>query len=120
MVISRQIYYALLGGLATERLFELWLSRRHAQSSFIRGGVEVGHRQYRIMVVFHTLFIMACAVEASLRNRPFPPAASAIALIGEAASQALRYWSIAALGESWNTRVIVIPNSSPVTAGPDR
>jgi methyltransferase len=72
------------------------------------------------MIVFHTLFIFACSVEAILRNPSFPLALSAIALIGEVVAQALRYWSVAALGGNWNTRIIVIPNTSPVTSGPYR
>jgi methyltransferase len=120
MVISRQIYFAVLAGLAAERLFELWLSERNARDAFARGGIEVGRGQYRIMVAFHTLFIIACAVEAILRNPSFPLALSTIVLIGEVAAQALRYWSVAALGKNWNTRIIVIPNTSPVTSGPYR
>jgi methyltransferase len=43
-----------------------------------------------------------------------------IALAGEAAAQALRSWSVATLGQNWNTRVIVIPGIEPVTSGPYR
>jgi methyltransferase len=120
MVISRAIYCALLATLMIERVFELWLSQRNARRTIARGGIELGHGQYRIMVVFHTLFIIACAVEATFRNSPFPRSLSVMALLGEAAAQALRYWSVATLGENWNTRVIVIPNAPPVTSGPYR
>ncbi len=120
MVISRGIYFALLAGLVMERLFELWLSKRNARRALARGGIELGRGQYQIMVVFHTLFIIACAVEATFRNPSFPESLSVRALIGEAAAQALRYWSVATLGQSWNTRVIVIPNAPPVTRGPYR
>ncbi len=120
VVISRLIYFALLAGLVAERISELWLSKRNARRALARGGIEVGHGQYRIMVVFHALFVVACAVEASLRTSYFPHSLSIVALIGEAGAQALRYWSVAALGENWNTRVIVIPHTTPVTSGPYR
>jgi methyltransferase len=120
MVISRRIYFALLAGLVIERLLELWLSKRNARRALARGGVELGRIQYRIIVVFHTLFIIACAVEATFGNSPFPRSLSVMALLGEAAAQVLRYWSVATLGENWNTRVIVIPNAPPVTSGPYR
>jgi methyltransferase len=120
MVVSRGTYFALLGGLVIERVFELWLSRRNARRALARGGMELGHGQYRTMVAFHTLFIVACAVEATFRSPSFSRSLSIMALIGEAAAQALRYWSVATLGESWNTRVIVIPNARPVTSGPYR
>ena len=35
-------------------------------------------------------------------------------------AQALRYWAITTLGPRWNTRVIVLPGSAPVTGGPYR
>ena len=120
MVVSRGAYLAFLGGLAIERAFELWLSKRNARRALTRDGIEVGHGQYRIMVAFHTLFIVACAVEATGENPSFPRILCIMALIGEAAAQGLRYWSVVTLGESWNARVIVIPGASPVTSGPYR
>jgi len=45
---------------------------------------------------------------------------SLAALAGEIAAQALRSWSVATLGQNWNTRVIVIPDMEPVTSGPYR
>ncbi len=120
MVISRGVYLAILAVLVAERIFELWLSNRNARLAFARGGVELGRGQYRIIVAFHTLFIAACAAGA-MRNAPaFPPALSLAALAGEIAAQALRSWSVATLGQNWNTRVIVIPNMEPVTSGPYR
>jgi len=120
MVVSREAYFALLGGLVIERVFELWLSKRNAPRLLARGGMELGHGQYKTMVAFDTLFIVACAVEATLRSPSFPGSLSIMALIGEGAAQSLRYWSIVTLGESWNTLVIVIPNARPVSSGPYR
>ena len=120
MVVSRRIYFGLLAVLVMERLFELWLSRRNKQRALSRGGVEVGTGQYRVMVAFHTLFIIACAVGATFRGLWFPPFLSVMAWVGEAGAQAIRYWSVAALGERWNTRIIVIPNTPPVMLGPYR
>jgi methyltransferase len=120
MVISRRTYFALLGLLVTERFCELWLSRRNARRAVSRGGIEVERGNFRVMVTFHALFIIACAVEASLHRPRFPSSLSVMALIGEAGAQALRYWSVASLGERWNTRIIVIPNTPPVVSGPYR
>jgi methyltransferase len=120
MMNSRSVYFVLLAALAVERLYELWLSKRKAQRMFARGAIEVARGQYRVMVLFHALFIVGCAAEASLRSSHVPVALSVAALIGEAAAQALRYWSVATLGENWNTRVIVIPNAVPITSGPYR
>jgi methyltransferase len=118
MVISRLGYLVLLAGLSTERVFELCLSKRNAQRALARGAIEAGRSQYRIMVAFHALFIIACGIEATFLNPAFPQFLSLLALIGEGVAQALRYWSVATLGERWNTRVIVVPDTPPVTSGP--
>ncbi|MBV8775308.1 MAG: hypothetical protein JO166_23690 [Deltaproteobacteria bacterium] len=120
MVISRRAYFGLLGLLILERGCELWLSRRNARRAISRGGVERGRGQYRVMVTFHVLFILACAAEARFRDQRFPQAVSWLALIGEAGAQTLRYWAVATLGDRWNTRVIIVPNEPPITAGPYR
>jgi methyltransferase len=115
---SYRAYAVLLALLALERVGELWLSRRNARRAFTRGAVEVGQRHYRVMARFHTLFLVACALEARLR--PFPGALGWVALAAAVAAQALRYWAITTLGERWNVRIIVLPEALPVTEGPYR
>jgi methyltransferase len=105
-----------LVALVVERLVELVLSKRNAARALARGGVEVGQAHYRVMTAFHTLFILACALEA----RPFDPALFFGFLPGALAAQALRWWAIRTLGDRWNTRVIVVPGDEPVTSGPYR
>ncbi|MDB4967275.1 MAG: hypothetical protein JWN44_2964 [Myxococcales bacterium] len=114
-------YLAFLVLLALERVGELALSRRNAQRAFARGAVEVGQRHYRVMALFHTLFLGACAAEALLRPRGgFPTALVWMAFAGALSAQALRYWAISTLGDRWNVRVIVLPGAAPVVAGPYR
>lgn len=120
MVSSPHAYLGLLGLLAVERLVELVLSKRNAARAFARGGVETGQAHYRVMVVFHSLFLGACAAEAWGLERPFPGALGYAALGVAVGAQALRYWAIASLGERWNTRIIVVPGLAPVTRGPYR
>lgn len=110
-------YMALLG---VERLVELVLSKRNAARAFARGGVERGQGHYRVMVVFHSLFLVSCVAEVFLLNRPFPGALGWAALGAAVLAQALRYWAISALGDRWNSRIIVIPGLAPVTGGPYR
>lgn len=107
---------AYLVALVVERLVELVLSKRNAAIAFARGGVEVGQTHYRVMTAFHTLFLIACAVEA----RPFDPVLFFAFLPGALAAQGLRWWAIRTLGDRWNTRVIVVPGAAPVTSGPYR
>jgi methyltransferase len=113
-------YLAFLALLALERLVELRISARHAAWALARGGIEVGQRHFRAMKALHTVFLLACAAEVLLLERPFVPALGWPMLALALAAQALRYWAIASLGPHWNVRVIVVPGAPAVTAGPYR
>ncbi len=117
---SAAIYLGLLVLLGCERAVELVVSRRNARRALAAGGVETGRRAYGVMVAVHALFPLACAGEVLFLDRPFPGAAGFAALAVAVGAQALRWWAVAALGERWNTRVIVVPGVSPVTGGPYR
>ncbi|HLK85462.1 MAG TPA: isoprenylcysteine carboxylmethyltransferase family protein [Candidatus Binataceae bacterium] len=120
MVISLGAYLAVLAALAIERLIHLALARRNARRALAGGAIEHGRGHYAPIAVFHALFLISSAAEAIILKRPFPGALGWIALGGAAGAQALRYWSIATLGERWNTRIIVFPLAVPVIRGPYR
>jgi len=120
MVISLGAYLAILAALALERLFHLALARRNTRHALARGAIEHGRGHYPLLAAFHALFLISSAAEAIVLKRPFPGALGWVALGGAAGAQVLRYWSIAALGERWNTRIIVFPAAAPVTRGPYR
>jgi methyltransferase len=114
-------YLALILFTGAERIFELVVSKRNATAAFARGGIEYGQSHFPWMVTLHTGFLLACIAEVFLLDRPFIPWLGwpmlAIALL----CQVGRYWCIAALGQQWNTRVIVIPGAGAVKAkGPYR
>lgn len=113
-------YLALLGLLACERGFELWLSRRNAALAFAQGGVEVGQGHLGVMRALHTVFFFACALEVVALDRPFDPRLGLPMLALALAAQGLRYWAITTLGPRWNVRVIVVPGAQVVTSGPYR
>ena len=120
MVTSVWLYLALLALVALERGVELVLSTRNARLALARGAVETGQGHYPVMSVFHGAFLVACALEVVLLQRPFPGAVGWISLAMVLAAQALRYWAVAALGWRWNTRIVVVPGAAPVTRGPYR
>lgn len=120
MVTRHALFLGFMALLALERGLELVLSRRNAARAFARGGVETGQRHYRVMVLFHSLFLLACVLEVLLLGRPFPGTLGWAALAGAVGAQGLRYWAIATLGERWNSRIIVVPGLAPVTGGPYR
>jgi methyltransferase len=119
MVSPRGLYLLLVGLFAAERGVELALSARNARRALSRGAVESGRGHYPAIVAFHALFVAACAAEALARPAPPGPlalVAAAVALLG----QGLRWWAISALGERWNSRILVVPREVPVTRGPYR
>jgi methyltransferase len=118
---TRVAYLALVAAVAVERLVELALSRRNAARALARGGREAEPRVfYALMVAAHTLFLAACPLEVFWARRPFLPALGLPMLALVAGAMALRYWAVVALGDRWNTRVIVVPGEPAVTTGPYR
>jgi methyltransferase len=95
-------YLVLILATGVERLVEVVISTRHARWAFARGGVEFGQKHFPWMVALHTALLVGALAEVFLLDRPFLP------------------WLIWALGEQWNTRVIVVPGLSRVTRGPYR
>jgi methyltransferase len=117
--MSLRAYLVLLSLFALERGVELALSTRNARRALARGAVEAGRGHYPAMVLFHALFLVACAAEA-LAFPASPPAWAWLAVALALAGQGLRWWSVSALGERWNTRILVLPASAPVRRGPYR
>ena len=117
---SRVLYTALVALVAVMRLVELTISRRNIVRLKARGAIEVGRSLYPWMVTVHTAFLVACVAEVWLFERPFFPQLAVFALGSMVAAAALRIWVMATLGERWSTRVFVLPERAPVTAGPFR
>ena len=113
-------YLVLLALLGAERLLELRLSRRNAAWAFERGGIEFGERHFFWMRLLHAGFLISCALEVTLLQRPFDARVGVPMLALALAAQSLRYWAIASLGPRWNVRVIVVPGLPVVTRGPYR
>lgn len=120
MVDGFGLSLAVVAAVAVERLFELRLSARNAAAALARGAVETGQGHYRVMVIFHAAFLVACIAEPMLmaRSLDLRLATACIALL--LVAQALRWWAIGTLGARWNTRIIVLPDAAPVTTGPYR
>ncbi|MEP6480059.1 MAG: isoprenylcysteine carboxylmethyltransferase family protein [Rhodoglobus sp.] len=115
------LYICLILVTGVERLFELRTSKKHAAIAFAQGGVEYGQRHFPWMVTLHTGFLLACIAEVVFLDRPFIAALGWPMLVIALLCQAARYWIIWALGDQWNTRVIVVPGARRVTRrGPYR
>jgi methyltransferase len=118
--MSQVLYAVLIFAVALERLAELVVSRRNAAWSFARGGVESGQGHFPAMVALHTALLVGALVEVWSADRPFLPWLGWPMLALAVASQALRWWCIATLGNAWSTRVVVVPGTPLVRSGPYR
>jgi len=113
-------YLVFLALLALQRLGEMALTRRHSRWARARGATESGARQLVAMKLLHTCFLIGCAAEVVLLGRAFVPWVGFPMLALALAAQALRYWTMRALGPFWNVRVFAIPGVPVVTDGPYR
>ena len=105
--------------MALQRVAELAYSRRNESRLRARGAVEWGAGHYPLMVGLHALWLVSTLVEGLLRG-PGLPAWWPVPLAAFLLVQPLRYWAIASLGTSWNTRILVVPGGKVVRSGPYR
>lgn len=103
--------------VAAQRLLELAVARRNERKARAKGAVERGRGHYPFMVALHSMWLVSTLVEGVLRGPELPPywpVPLALFLL----AQPLRYWAIFSLGESWNTKILVVPGTKPVRHGP--
>ena len=105
---------AVLAFVTLQRLAELALSQRNTKRLLERGAYEVASGHYPFIVTLHALWLVVLWFLG-----PGPPV-EVVPLILFALLQLGRLWVIATLGERWTTRIIVLPGSPLVTAGPYR
>lgn len=105
-----------LAFLLLERAFELTLSRRNAARVRARGAVEHGAAHYPWMVALHTAWPLGIVAEVLLAGAR-PPAWWLLALGALVAAQGLRLAAMHALGDRWNTRILVVPGEPQVASG---
>jgi methyltransferase len=105
--------------VAAQRLLELAFARRNERRAHAKGAVERGRGHYPFIVALHSLWLISTLVEGTLRGPGLPlywPVPLALFLL----AQPLRYWAIFSLGESWNTKILVVPGAKPIRHGPYR
>jgi methyltransferase len=117
---SRILFTGLVGLVAVMRLVELAISRRNIARLRKRGAVEIGRSHYPVMVAVHTLFLGSCVAEVWLAERPLIPVLASFSLGLLVGAAVLRWWVMRTLGERWSTRVMILPETEPVSTGPFR
>jgi methyltransferase len=109
----------ILAVLFLQRMAELALCHRNRRALIARGGKEFYPETYPVMVALHTFFFLSLAWESYPWSVPLDSRTTAC-LAGLVAVTALRYVSIATLGGRWTTRIVSLPGSKVVRAGPYR
>ena len=117
-MLSMSAILVLAVALVTaQRLLELALARRNERKTRAKGAVERGRGHYPFIVALHSLWLVSTLVEGSLRGPELPPYWQ-IPLALFLLVQPLRYWAIFSLGESWNTKILVVSSAKLVRRGP--
>ncbi|HZX59348.1 MAG TPA: isoprenylcysteine carboxylmethyltransferase family protein [Mucilaginibacter sp.] len=101
--------------LITQRLTELYISKRNEKWLLANGAIEYGREHYPYIVAMHTLFILSLIAEYYLiggRLISYLFLGLFILLL------LFKYWVLSSLGTYWNTRIYRVPGSSPVKKGP--
>jgi methyltransferase len=104
----------VLSLVTLQRGTELLWARRNRRLLLARGGIEVAPGHYAIMVALHAGWL------AGLWLLAWDRSPDATWICAYAAVQAGRIWVLATLGNRWTTRIIVLPGTSLVRAGPYR
>jgi methyltransferase len=120
VIDPRHLFAIVFSLVVVERILELFLSARNRKRALARGGVVVKEDPYGLIVLLHSLFVVAAPLEVILLTGiPSPPLAWSMTVVA-ALAMALRYWAILTLGDRWNAQVICVPGLPAVHSGPYR
>jgi methyltransferase len=116
--VSLAAWLALVGLVVyVPMLIEARRAATHERAQLARGGIEPAGDVYAVMRVAYPLAFAVMLIEGAASGAT---AAFAAGLGLFAASKALKWWAILALGPFWTFRVIVLPGATLVAAGPYR
>ena len=104
----------ILAFVTIQRLAELWMSARNTEALRAKGAYEVGANHYPLMVALHAAWLAGLWLLA--QDLP----ANGVLITLYAVLQMFRIWTMAALGDRWTTRIIVLPKAPLVRTGPYR
>ncbi|KAA0550175.1 hypothetical protein FZW96_02195 [Bacillus sp. BGMRC 2118] len=111
------MFLLFISVIIIQRIMELIIARKNEKWMKQQGGVEYGQNHYPYMVAMHSLFFVALLVEVFAFNHQLSawwPMLLSLFLL----TQAVRIWALSSLGKYWNTKIIVLPNTSIVKKGP--
>ncbi len=111
------LFWIIIAILGIQRLIELLIARRNERIVKSNGAREYDQKGYKLIVLMHIAFFISLISEyvsfGKTLNHYWIPLVILFLL-----AQALRYWAITSLGYYWNTKILVTPNTSPISRGP--
>jgi methyltransferase len=113
---QRTLVFAIVFGTM---LVEARRASANERAQRARGGVEPAGDVYNVMRVVYPGAFLAMFVEGTLGVAPGPIVVLAGAVLFLAA-KGLKWWAILSLGPFWTFRVLVVPGTRLVAAGPYR
>ncbi len=101
--------------LITQRLTELYISKKNEKWLLSQGAVEYGREHYPYIVALHTLFIVSLIGEYYWTGgHPINYIFLALFIL----LLVFKYWVLSSLGTYWNTRIYRVPGVVAVRKGP--
>ena len=107
------------GAVFLPMIFEALRSGRNESLLRARGGIEPDDDVYPLMRIAYPSAFVAMIAEGGARGAS-PTNWLVSGAIVFVFAKAIKYWAIAALGERWTFRVIVVPGAPLVRTGPYR
>src|SRR5699024_9957945 len=107
----------ILAILIIQRLAELLIAKRNEQRLKAHGAIEVGEQHYKWFIIVHIAFFIGIILEMTLVGH-IATEINADLLTISLATQLMRVWCITSLGTYWNTRIIILPNSTLIKKRP--
>lgn len=114
------ILAGVAGMVFVPMLVEAVRAARNERALFARGAVEPAGDVYRAMQVVYPGAFLAMLAEGAMRGAA-PVAGALAAGVGIfAGAKIVKWWAIATLGSRWTFRVLVLPQTPRIVAGPYR
>lgn len=103
--------------LIIQRLTELVIANNNEKWLKKQGAIEVGTKHYPYIVMLHSSFFISLLIEVAYYKKGLA-SYWVVLFICFMLVQALRIWTIMTLGKYWNTKIIILPHSLPISVGP--
>ncbi len=116
-ITALYVYYAFIALLALGRIFELQIARKHTHALLQQGAQEYGSIHYKWIVLTHSLWLLACVIEAYFRHSAPSLTIFILGLVLFLLGFSLRLLAIFTLGSRWTTRIIILKNAPSIQKG---